>query len=123
MTQLIINGTTYPQTSRDQYKCYKRDIGKTVRMAAGNMVTELRGQYRIIEYAYDYFSPELMQTCLTDLRSGEELSVYYLPDGSNTLEQGVFRCTELPAPTFAFGRNDTAYWHDVRFVLEETTCD
>lgn len=123
MTQLIINGTSYPKTSNDKYKCYKKEIGKSVRMAAGNMVMEVRGKYTIIEYSYDYFRPELMTKCLADLRSGQELEVDYLEPGSETLSSRMFRCTTLPSPTFAFSRGGKAYWHNVSFVLEAVECD
>lgn len=123
MTQLIINGTEYPKTSNDKYKCYKKEIGKSLRMAAGNMVTEVRGKYTIIEYSYDYFEPDLMKKCLVDLRSGLELNVTYLETGEKELSSGMFRCTNLPEPSFAFSRGDKAYWHNVSFVLEAVECD
>lgn len=121
MTQLIINGTSYPETSRDKYAIWKEDLGAQLRMAAGNLVFEKRGQVYHISYSYDYFTPTLMQKCLQDLRSGDELFVSFLLE-DNTMASGLFRCVKFPAPTFAFskGFDDQAqsYWHGVSFELE-----
>jgi len=121
MTQLIINDTVYPETSGDKYNVWITDLGTQLRMAAGNLVFEKRGQIYHVSYSYDYFTPELMNKCLQDLRSGDELSVaFLLPD--NTLATGLFRCVKFPNPTFAFskGFDDDArgIWHGISFELE-----
>ena len=121
MVQLIINGTTYPETSGDKYNLWIEDLGQMIRMAGGNLVFEKRGQIYKISYAYDYFTPFLLNKCLTDLRAGNELAVgFLLPDG--TMASGMFRCTKFPSPTFAFskGFGDDAhgYWHGINFELE-----
>lgn len=119
MTQLIINGIPYPETSRDKYKCYEKDLGKFVRMANKRLVFEKSGKITVIEYSYDYFADnDLFKTCLIDLRSGEELEVSYLPPESDTMNTEMFRCTVLPKPTFAFSQLNRAYWHNVGFTLE-----
>lgn len=123
MTQLIINGTAYPKTSNDKYKCYKTELSEKLRMAAGNMVAEVRGTYTVIEYSYDYFPNDLLSTCLSDLRSGKELTVSYLPPAGTDLVTQTMRCTTLPAPTFAFGRGDKSFWHNVAFKLEAVDVD
>ena len=123
MTQLIINGIVYPKTSNDKYKCYKTELGKNVRMAAGNEVFEVRGQYTVIEYEYDYFPPDIAAQCLTDLRSGQALEVSYLPPYGTDLVTQKMRCTTRPAPSFAFGRGNKAYWHNFSFKLEAIDCD
>ena len=121
MTQLIINGTSYPETSHDKYAVWVVDLGTQLRMAAGNLVFEKRGQVYHISYSYDYFTPSLMQTCLQDLRSGDELNVSFLLE-DNTMESGLFRCVKFPTPTFAFSKgfdeNAQSYWHGVSFELE-----
>jgi hypothetical protein len=116
--QLIINGTVYPVTSNDKYSAYDAELGESIRMASGKYVFEARGKYTKIEYSYDYFEPELMQICLNDLRSGKELEVAYLPDDGREMQTEKMRCTKLPQPTFAFGRGNTAYFHNVAFTLE-----
>lgn len=118
MTQLIINGTEYPQASNDKYKCYKKDLGESLRMASGRLVFEKRGQVTVIEYSYDYFGEKLMRRCLADLRSGSELEVSYLSPERNELVSEKFRCTQLPSPSFAFSRGDKELWHNISFTLE-----
>ena len=90
-------------------------------MAAGNLVFEKRGQVWHISYEYDYFTPTMMQTCLSDLRSGNELSVSFLLE-DNTMENGQFRAVSFPAPTFAFskgfGEDARGVWHGIAFELE-----
>lgn len=122
MTQLIINGTSYPKASRDTYKCYEVDEGTLLQMASGRYVYEARGKRTVIEYTYDYFPDDLAKTCLADLRSGSELEVSYMtPDGTE-LNTEFMRCTQFPTPTFAFGRGATAYWHNFSFKLEAVDC-
>ena len=121
MTQLVINGTTYPETSGDKYTVWIEDLGQMLRMAGGNLVFERRGQVYKIRYEYDYFTPFLLNKCLTDLRAGNEVQVgFLLPDG--TSGSGLFRCTSFPQPTFAFskGFGDSAEgrWHGIAFELE-----
>lgn len=121
MTQLIINDTVYPETSHDKYNVWLTDLGTQLRMAAGNLVFEKRGQIYHISYSYDYFTPSLMNTCLQDLRSGNELTVSFLLP-SNQLASGQFRCVKFPNPTFAFskgfGDEAQSYWHGISFELE-----
>lgn len=118
MVQLIINGTSYPETSGDKYQVWLEDLGASLRMAGGNLVFEKRGQVYRISYEYDYFRPTLMNKCLQDLRSGNELSVsFLLPD--NTMASGQFRCAKFPTPVFAFSKNGgDSYWHGISFELE-----
>ena len=121
MVQLIVNGVSYPETSGDKYRYWLEELGKTVRMAGGNLVMEKRGQVYHISYEYDYFYPALMQTCLQQLRSGNELNVsFLLEDG--TMSSGLFRCVKFPTPTFAFskgfGDDARGVWHGISFELE-----
>lgn len=126
MVQLVINGTTYPETSRDKYRVWVEDLGQMVRMAGGNLCFEKRGQIYKIAYSYDYFTPFLLNKCLTDLRGGNEVEVsFLLPDG--TMPTAKFRCTSFPTPTFAFskglGDSVQGYWHDIAFELEGVEAD
>lgn len=119
MIQLMINGTAYPQASRDRYKCYTKELGESLRMLSSRLVTEVRAAVTIIEYSYDSFDDALMRQCLADLRGRENLRVQYLDAGSDALKSGVFRCVKLPAPSFAFADRGKARWHNIAFQLEE----
>lgn len=119
MTQLIINGLTLPQTSRDKYSCYEDDLGVQKEMGSGRMVTELRGKVQIIQWSYDYLGDELCRPLLAILRSGTSFPVSYLPDNSNELLTSTFLKTSLTPPTFAFSRSGRAYWHKIAFTLRE----
>lgn len=128
MTQLVINGTTYPETSHDRYRVWIEDLGQMLRMAGGNLVFEKRGQVYKISYEYDYLNNFHMNKLMTDLRAGNEVQVgFLLPDG--TMNSGLFRCTKFPSPTFAFskgfGDDAKGYWHGISFELEgvETIAD
>ena len=118
MTQLIINGTPYPEATRDRYRSYTRDVGDTLRMADGSLVTEIAYTVAVIEYNYDYFESELMNTCLADLKTGADLQVMYLPPGGDELVADVFTVTTRPSPLFAFSKQNVPYWHNISFTLE-----
>jgi hypothetical protein len=118
MTQLIINGTTYPVSSRDKYRVYDTPRGEQIEMADGTLVTELSGYTRYIEYAYDYFPPELMRTCLSDLRFGKLLTVAYAEPMSDEVATGLFKCVSTPSPRFAFEKDGRAMWHEISFKLQ-----
>lgn len=119
MIQLMINGAEYPETSHDKYKCYTQDLGEDIRMISSRLVTEVRATIVVIEYSYDYFKDTLMMRCLADLRGNTDLNVMYLDPATNSMQNGVFRCTKKPAPTFAFSVAGQARWHDIDFKLEE----
>ena len=118
MTQLIINGTTYPEASNDKYRSYKVESTEQLRMASGRLVEEVGYKYWVIEYAYDYFPEALMRTCMTDLNSGNELSVSFLEPENDELQIGLFKCTKKPTPLFKFSRSGAAYYHGISFRLE-----
>lgn len=118
MTQLIINGTYLPRTSRDKYKCYPQALTTQVEMISGRLVEEVRGTVQIVEYSYDKMDNATYTALLTALR-GNNISVTYLPDDSDTMRAGTFLCTSKPTPTFAFEIGGKAMWHNVSFVLRE----
>lgn len=120
MIQLIINGIEYPESSHDRYKCYKEDLGESMRMISSRLVTEVRATIVVLEYSYDYFKDALMRQCLADLRGRSDLVVQYLDPETGSIKNGIFRCTKKPAPTFAFSVNGEARWHNINFKLEET---
>jgi hypothetical protein len=118
MVQLIINGVTYPEVTRDRYKVYDTPRGESLEMADGTLVTELSGYTRFIEYSNDYFKPELMRRCMIDLQFGNPLTVAYIAPESDEMVSGIFKCVTAPAPVFAFGRDERAYWHGISFKLQ-----
>lgn len=121
MTQLIVAGIEYPETSHDRYKCYVEDLGESIRMISSRLVTEVRAQIVVIEYSYDYFGDDLMRVCLQSLRSNADLNVQYLAPDKEGMQTGIFRCTKFPSPTYAFSAGGIARWHNVSFKLEEVT--
>lgn len=120
MTQLILNGqVTLPQTSWDKYRCYPSILNQQVEMISGRMVEEVRGIVQMIEYSYDYMGNDLMRSVLGILRSGTSFPVAYLPDEGDELVSGIFLCTSITQPTFAFSRGGVPYWHNFAFTLRE----
>lgn len=119
MTQLIINGITLPEASGGKYQCYEGTLSDQIEMISGRMVTEVRGHVWNIEYAYDYMGNELTRQLLAALRSGTAMTVKYLPDNSDELEESTFLCEDLTPPTFAFSRSGKPFWHDIKFKLRE----
>ena len=120
MIQLILNGQVeLPETSRDKYKCYPATLSQQVDMISGRRVLEERGHVQMIEYSYDYMGNELMRAVLGILRGGTSFPVAYLPDEGDELVSGIFLCTSITQPTFAFSRGGVGYWHNFGFTLRE----
>lgn len=119
ITQLIINGITLPQTSRDNYRCYSEKLSKQIDMINGRRVLEVRGNVQKISYTYDYLGDALTRDILSALRSNAVLSVSYLADDTTEMHSGEFLCESLTPPTFAFSRYGEAKWHNLAFVLRE----
>ena len=118
MTQLIINGTAYPQTSHGKYTAREEILGENITMSTGRMVTEVQARIWIIEYEYDYFRKSLRESCIRDLRE-DEINVSFLRPDSDELVSGTFVCTQAPAPSFAFSRDGRALWSQIKFTLRE----
>ena len=120
MIQLILDGNiALPQTSWDKYRCYPSLLTQQVEMISGRLVEEVRGVVQMIEYSYDYMGNGLMQQVLAVLRSGTSFSAAYLPDEGDELVSGIFLCTSITQPTFAFSRGGVPYWHNFGFTLRE----
>lgn len=120
MTQLILNGDiALPQTSWSKYRSYPSVLNQQVEMISGRMVAEVRGIVQMIEYSYDYMGNDLMRQALAVLRSGSAFPVAYLPDEGDQLVSGVFLCTSITQPVFAFSRAGAPYWHNFGFILRE----
>ena len=120
MIQLILNGQVeLPETSRDKYRCYPATLSQQVDMISGRRVLEERGHVQMIEYSYDYMGNELMRAVLGILRGGTSFPVAYLPDEGDELVSGIFLCTSITQPTFAFSRGGVPYWHNFGFTLRE----
>ena len=118
MAQLAINGTQYPLTSRDKYQANKVELGTSKRTIGGRLVSEIRGHFWSINYAYDYMGNALMRQLLTDIRSKQPLTVQFLPDEGDDPITGTFKCTKQPAPSVAFDRGGVMLWHNISFTLE-----
>lgn len=118
MTQLIIAGTAYPQTSHGKYTAYEEILGESIVMASGRLVTEVQARIWIIEYEYDFLRPALMRQCIKDLAAAE-VSVKFLPPTGDSLLSGAFVCTQMPTPSFAFAKDGRALWSKVKFTLRE----
>ena len=104
MTQLTVNGTDFPETSNDKYKCYPRDHGEALRMADLSLVFEKRGEVTVIEYSYDYpdgIRDGLMRQILTALRA-PTCEVTYMPDDGGEVRTETFKCISLTSPSYAF---------------------
>lgn len=119
MTQLSINGIDLPETQNGKYKCYEQELGESIRMISGRLVTEVRSSVRVIEYFYDYMGNDLMRRLLTALRSRSDLSVQFLDPLSDSMQSASFRCTKQPTPQFAFSRDGVGLWNNIAFTLEE----
>jgi hypothetical protein len=118
MTQLIINEYALPEVSHDAYSAERVPQGKILTMASGRTVTELAYEKWKIIYACDYLKPDMMRQLMSDLRFGNRVSVRFLPPDSDDLLAAVFICTARPMPTYAFSRDGTPFWHDIKFTLE-----
>lgn len=122
MTQLILNNSIYlPKTSRDRYRCYPAQLSRQIDMISGRRVLEERGSVQMIEYAYDYMGNDLMRQVLAVLRSNRPFPATFLPDDSEEMRSSLFLTESLSQPTFAFGRGDKPYWHNISFVLREVS--
>lgn len=119
MTQLIVGGVELPEAKNGKYKCYEKELGESLRMISGRMVTEVRQAVKVIEYSYDFMGNDLMRALLAALRSRSDLTARFLDPASDAMRESVFRCTKQPAPQFAFAKNGAGLWHDVAFTLEE----
>ncbi len=115
--QLNINGMDLPWTSGDKYGAHKEELGNSRRTIGGRMVTEFRGCYWVVTYAYDYMGNAALWRLLRELRDGI-VTARFLPDDGTGYVQERCRCTALPKPTVAFARNGEALWHNVSFTLE-----
>lgn len=121
MTQLIINGIELPETSRDKYQCYPSNLSVQLDMISGRRVTEIRGTVQMISYEYDYLPAALWRDLAAALRSGQSVTVQYLPDDGNELITSTFVREKMTEPTFAFSRYGLPYWHNIAFTLREVT--
>lgn len=119
MVQLVIDGITLPETSRDKYRCWPQELGTEVEMISGRIVSELRGKVQMIHYEYDYFPAALWRQLAAVLRSGRTFPVTYLPDDGDELILSSFRKISLAEPSFAFSRDGEALWHGINFTLRE----
>ena len=121
MTQLILNGVALPEATRGTYRCYEESLYKDLTMASGRIVREIIGTVWRVEYAADYMGNALCRQVLSILRSGQPFDANILTDASDDPITTSMICTSLTPPSFAFGRDGTAYWHNIKFSLREVS--
>lgn len=121
MTQLVIGGVALPETSRDKYSCYEELLTKSVEMASGRIVQEVRGKVWVSTYAYDYMGNEKLRQVMNVLRSGRSFQAQILPDNSDTVITINAICTDLTPPTYAFSRDGVGLWHNLAFSIREVS--
>ena len=117
--QLIINGVTFPTSTRDRYQAYEEDLRVSVPMISGREVDEVRGTVWRIGYTYDYMGDAKMREVLAVLQSRSTKTVSFLPDNGTELVTSVFKVESLTPPTLAFYRDGTPKWHNLSFTLRE----
>lgn len=121
MTQLVIGGVTLPETSRDKYSCYEELLTKSIEMASGRIVQEVRGKVWIATYSYDYMGNDKLRQVLAVLRSGQYFQTQILPDSSDSMITINAICTDLTPPTYAFSRDGVGLWHNLAFSIREVS--
>ena len=121
MTQLVIGGVTLPETSRDKYSCYEELLTKSIEMASGRIVQEVRGKVWIATYSYDYMGNDKLRKVLAVLRSGQSFQAQILPDNSDSMITINAICTDLTPPTYAFSRDGVGLWHNLAFSIREVS--
>lgn len=119
MTQIIFGGIYLPQARWDKYWCHETILGEELPMISGRIVTELRGVVYEAHYEYDYLPEDIWRSICGDLRRKTPVVCSLLPDDSDELVVATMKCTELITPTFIFGLNGKALWHNVAFTLRE----
>lgn len=120
--QLIINDTEYPETNEVEggyFKCYREELGESLRMISGRRIHEVRGDATIIEYSFPYFEDDMMKQAMADLRSNTELFVLYQDPDTLETNSGFFHCTTRPVPEFLMIHDNKVYWKNITFKLEE----
>lgn len=119
MTQLILSGVTMPEATRNTYQCYEENLYRDLTMASGRIVREYIGRVWRVEYSCDYMGNDLCRSVLSILRAQQPFDANILPDSSDEPLTTTMLCTDLTPPKFAFSRNGTPYWHDLKFSLRE----
>ena len=119
MTQLIVDGISMPEATRDRYACGEEDLSVQLDMISGRRVVEARKKVWKISYTYDYLGNTLLRQIMAVLRSGTPFQVAFLPDNSNEMLSSMFLTESVTNPTWAFSRNSVGLWHNLIFTLRE----
>lgn len=121
MTQLIIEGTVYPEAvgNDGEYTCEDEVLSEQETMISGRIIEEVRGTVKNITYSYKYFDNDLMRKCLNDLKVKRVVTVTYLQPDTDSMQTSQFLCTEIPNPTYYMSLDGTPYWTDIKFSLRE----
>ena len=121
VTQLIINGIELPEASGDRYQCYPFELSESIQMISGRIVKEVIGIIQKISYTYDYLPSADLRPILSALRSGNSLTVTYLPDNADEYQTSTFLVESITNPTFAFSKEGVGLWHNFSFTLREVS--
>lgn len=121
MTQVIIEGTVYPEATGNDgsYVCQNEILSRQLEMISGDLVEEEVGEVAVISYSYKYFDDDFMRKCLSDLRKKRVVNVLYRSPDSPDLKSGKFLCISPPDPEYYMSIGKTIYWTNISFTLRE----
>lgn len=119
MIQLIIDGITLPEISKNRYSSAPKKLGQSIEMISGRLIQEVRGYVQVIQAQYSYIDKDLWVNLAPVLRSKKSFPVVYLPDDAAEMKTGTFVVTSLTDPTFSFSADGVAYWTGLGFTLRE----
>lgn len=121
MTQLIIEGTVYPEAvgNDGEYTCEDEVLSEQETMISGRIVEEVRGIVKRITYSYKWFDDTMMRKCLNDLKGKRVVNVTFLQPDTDERITSSFLCTSIPNPRYKMSIEGTPYWTDISFSLRE----
>lgn len=118
MTQLIINNITLPEVRRGKYAPEEPDLKVQGEMISGRLVEELRGKVWAVSYGVDRL-PDAVWRALKPVLKGGSFTASFLVNDSDTMVTATMLCTALKEPSFAWSRDNVAYWTGLSFTLRE----
>lgn len=122
MTQLIIDGITMPEVSKNKYKAEEVPLSVITEMISGRVTIEERGKVWQITSSYQHlYDPDgtILPSLLNKLRSSRPFLATFLPDNGTELISSTFIVTSLTSPSMSFSAGGIAYWTGLAFTLRE----
>lgn len=122
MTQLIIDGITMPEVSKNKYKAEEVPLSVITEMISGRVTIEERGKVWQITSSYQHlYDPDgtILPSLLNKLRSSRPFLVTFLPDNGTELISSTFIVTSLTSPSMNFSAGGIAYWTGLAFTIRE----